>query len=64
MKKQPDIQFRSPEEIKAFQEAKMAEALGYLSANSEFYRKMFREYSIDVSRIRKIEDLVNIPVTT
>ena len=64
MKKQPDIQFLSPEEIKAFQEARMAEALAYLSSNSEFYKKMFREYSIDVTRIRKLEDLVNIPVTT
>ncbi len=64
MKKQPDIQFLSPGEIKAFQEARMAEALAYLSSNSEFYKKMFREYSIDVTRIRKLEDLVNIPVTT
>ena len=64
MKKQPDIQFLSPGEIKAFQEARMAETLAYLSSNSEFYKKMFREYSIDVTRIRKLEDLVNIPVTT
>ena len=64
MKREPDIQFRSPEEIRRYQEKRLAEALEYLAANSEFYRRMFREYSIDIRKVRKIEDLVTIPLTT
>lgn len=64
MEKNPDIQFRSSEEIKLYQEDRLAEALAYLQAHSRFYQQMFREHSIDISRIKKIEDLQQIPVTT
>ena len=53
MEKNPDIQFRSPEEIKLYQEARLTETLAYLQA-----------HSIDITRIKKIEDLQQIPVTT
>ena len=64
MEKNPDIQFRSPEEIKLYQETRLAETLSYLQAHSLFYQQMFREHSIDIARIKKIEDLQQIPVTT
>ena len=64
MEKNPDIQFRSPEEIKCYQEEQLAEALAYLQAHSKFYQQMFEEHHIDINRIRKIEDLQHIPVTT
>lgn len=64
MIKCPEIQYRTREEIKLFQEERLREALGYLDANSRFYREMFRVNSIDVSRIRTLEDLHRIPVTT
>lgn len=64
MEKNPDIQFRSPEEIKCYQEEQLAEALAYLQAHSKFYQQMFEEHHIDINRIRKIEDLQQIPVTT
>lgn len=64
MEKSPDIQFRSPEEIKLYQETRLAETLSYLQAHSLFYQQMFREHSIDITRIKKIEDLQQIPVTT
>ena len=64
MEKNPDIQFHSPEEIKLYQEARLTETLAYLQAHSRFYQQMFKEHSIDTTRIKKIEDLQQIPVTT
>lgn len=60
---QKDIEFESPERIKAFQEDKLAEALAYLNARSPYYRRMFEKNGIDVSTIRTIEDLSRIPFT-
>ena len=37
MEKNSDIQFRSPEEIKLYQEARLTETLAYLQAHSRFY---------------------------
>ena len=48
MEKNPDIQFRSPEEIKLYQEARLTETLVYLQAHSRFYQQMFKEHSIKV----------------
>ena len=59
----PDIEFQSPEEIKAFQEQKLHEALRYLAAHSPYYQRMFRSYGIDPAKIKSLEDLVKIPFT-
>ena len=64
MEKNPEIQFRSPEEIKCYQEEKLAQTLTYLQAHSKFYQRMFEEHHIDINQIKKIEDLQQIPVTT
>lgn len=64
MKKNPEIQFRSPAEIKQYQEAQLTETLTYLQAHSRFYQSMFREHNVDIQRIKHIEDLQAIPVTT
>ena len=58
-----DIEFKTPEEIKAFQEERLKEALAYLQAHSVYYQRMFRRYHIDIERIRTIEDLQKIPFT-
>lgn len=58
------IQFCSTEEIKLFQEARLAEALDYLQKHSAFYQRMFREQAIDIAKIKSLEDLQQIPVTT
>lgn len=39
MNKNPEIQFRSPEEIKAYQESRLAEELLYLQNHSRFYQR-------------------------
>ena len=64
MEKNPEIQFRSPEEIKCYQEERLAQTLTYLQAHSKFDQRMFEEHHIDINQIKKIEDLQQIPVTT
>ena len=56
-----DIEFSTPQEIKAFQEEKLATALQYLKANSPYYKRMFAENNIDIDKVRHIEDLVSLP---
>ena len=64
MNKNPEIQFRSPEEIKAYQESRLAEELLYLQNHSRFYQRLFQAHHIDIQQIKTIEDLQQIPVTT
>ena len=64
MRTDPNIQFKSPAEIKAFQEAGLKDELQNLQANSKYYRNLFNKNRIDVSQIKTIEDLQKIPVTT
>lgn len=64
MEKNPEIQFRSPEDIKSYQEEQLAKVLTYLQAHSKFYQQMFAEHHIDINQIKTIEDLQQIPVTT
>jgi len=58
-----DIEFSSPEHIKAFQEDLLHDALAYLDASSPYYRSMFTREGIDIKSIRHIEDLQRIPFT-
>ena len=59
----PEIEYQPLDIIKRFQEEKLRENLDYLNSSSPFYRKMFEYNHIDVSKIRTIEDLQNIPFT-
>ena len=56
-----DIEYKSVEEIKAFQEELLHKALAYLKDNSPYYQRMFKSYGINIDKIRHIEDLVKIP---
>ena len=58
-----DIEYKSPEEIKVFQEGLLKKHLEYLAGHSAYYKRMFSSYGIDISKIRTIEDLVKIPFT-
>jgi len=60
----PEIETKSKEEIKRFQEGKLSEVLEYLQAHSLFYQDMFKKHHIDISKIKTLEDLTKIPVTT
>ena len=61
--KESDIEFNSTEEIKAYQEKLLHDALLYLDKHSVYYRRMFEKYEIDCNKITHIEDLVKIPFT-
>ena len=52
MDKYSAIQFKTPAEIKAYQEFRLAGELEYLNNHSVFYQRMFREEGIDISHIR------------
>jgi len=58
-----DIEFKSIEEIKLFQEEKLREQLVYLDNNSKYYHNMFQSNGIAVSSISTLEDLQKIPFT-
>lgn len=60
----PEIETKPLSEIKEYQEARLRSTLEYLHNCSPYYQKVFRENNIDYSKIRTIEDLQNIPVTT
>lgn len=57
------FEYQPQEEIIRFQEEKLREALQYLSLRSPFYRRMFRQQGVAVAKIRRIEDLRQIPFT-
>lgn len=60
----PDIETKSLIEQKIYQEAKLPAFLQYVSERSKFYSELFKKENIDISKIRTLEDLQQIPVTT
>ena len=60
----PEIEQASTAEIKAFQNKKLVELLQYLNTNSSFYQRKFQTDKIDISKIKTIEDLQQISLTT
>ena len=59
----PEIEYRPAEEIKTFQEERLAGAMAYLQTHSPFYRRMFADNGIDVRDIRRLEHLRALPFT-
>ncbi len=60
----PSIETAPLEEIKAFQESKLQEALHYAAGHSAFYKELFAKNNIDVAAITTVEGLQQLPVTT
>jgi phenylacetate-CoA ligase len=60
----PEIEFQCQSEIKLFQEIRLRETLDYLKNYSPFYKRKFKEWGIDPSSIKTLEDLQKIPPTT
>jgi phenylacetate-CoA ligase len=60
----PKIERSTVNEITKFQERQLQQQLFYLKEKSEFYSDHFREHRIDISRIKSLSDLENIPPTT
>lgn len=60
----PEIEQKSSEEIKTFQDGKLRELIAYVSQNSPFYKDIFQSNGITTESIKTLEDLQKIPVTT
>lgn len=58
-----DIEFCTIDEVAAFQNERLQEALRYLSEHSPFYKRMFIENNINIGEIRTVEDLIKLPFT-
>jgi phenylacetate-CoA ligase len=60
----PEIETRSLEEIRLYQEKELERLLAYLQKNSKFYATFFKRHRIDISKIHTFDDLLQIPPTT
>lgn len=60
----PEIEYKSLLEIKDFQEKLLHEQIAYVAKHSKFYQRVFEKFSIQPDKIKTIEDLQQIPVTT
>lgn len=60
----PDIERQPIDAIKLHQEEKLRIALSYLNLHSVFYRQLFKDFEVDISKIDTIESLQQIPFTT
>lgn len=60
----PKIETQSPAEIRKFQEIQLVQELEYLNEYSPFYSQLFEKNKIDISKIRTLEDLSQLPFTT
>lgn len=59
-----EIETRSLEEIKIYQEQELRKLLPYLQKHSAFYKTLFEKHQIDINQIRTLEDLRLVPPTT
>lgn len=59
----PEIERQSKEIIKKFQEDKLAETIRFVSANSVFYKRLFKNHNLDPGKILTLEALAQVPVT-
>jgi phenylacetate-CoA ligase len=60
----PEIETKSLSEQKIYQETLLPKVLQYVSEHSKFYSELFQKNNIDISKIKTLEDLQQIPVTT
>ena len=60
----PNIETKSLAEQKKYQETHLPSLLQYISERSKFYAELFEKEKIDISKIKTLEDLQRIPVTT
>ncbi|MBN1157777.1 MAG: AMP-binding protein [Bacteroidales bacterium] len=60
----PEIELRSPDEIKAFQEHELKKMLDFVNRKSVFYKRLFAKHKINIEKIASLEDLRCIPPTT
>ena len=60
----PEIETRSTEEIKRFQEELLRKQLQFVYQNSAFYKQWFDEQNVSIDHIQTLEDLQQLNVVT
>lgn len=60
----PQIEIASLAEQKQYQEERLPELLEYVQKHSAFYSSLFQKNKIDIHKIKTLEDLQQLPVTT
>lgn len=60
----PEIETKPSTEIKLFQEKLLQKQMLLISKHSKYYQKKFQQNGIDFEKIKTLEDLQKIPVTT
>ena len=59
----PEIEFQPLDVIKKYQEERLVETINYLNEKSPYYKRLFTDNHIDISKITTIESLQSIPFT-
>jgi len=59
-----NIDFWASDEIRKYQEQKLGDLLNYVNKNSAFYKELFKENNIDISKIKTLEGLQTLPFTS
>ncbi len=59
----PEIEARTPLEIRKYQDKRLRELIKYLSGNSPYYSALFRRKKISADKIKTLDDLRHIPTT-
>lgn len=59
-----EIETKSLDEIRIYQEGRLQELLTYLQTNSPYYKDKFAATNIDISHIKTLNDLKEIPLTS
>ncbi len=60
----PEIETKPLAEQKKYQEGQLPSMLEYVNTHSKFYSDLFKKNNIDTSKIKTLEDLRQIPVTS
>ena len=58
-----DIEYRSVDEIRLYQEDLLRKQMKYLAEHSPYYQRMFRENGIDWKKVKTLDDLQQLPFT-
>lgn len=64
MVKDSNLHYRTPDEIRCFQEERLRETVTYVAAHSPYYKALFAREGIDPATIRTLDDLRRLPLTT
>lgn len=60
----PDIETRSADEIRHFQEGKVKDLLKHVAEHSPYYQKVFSATGVSVDDVRTLDDMALLPTTS